>query len=246
MVFRLIVFKIGGSVITHKDRYRSFNDVVCRKIVSVISDFGPEVIVTHGAGSFGHILAKKYGLPGKVSENNISGVSEIHADVLRLNLLVSDLLIEHGMNPIQIPPAIQSTGSHMQISQFRRYLEEGFTPVSFGDITVRQGFAYILSADDIVLGLAKAFRPEKVVFFSDVDGIFDQDPKSSKKAHLVKSLGERIKFSRVANDVTGGMKEKVRKIRLIRKYSKEVCVLNGNYPERLRDLGKDSFVGTVV
>lgn len=243
---RLIVFKIGGSVITDKNQYRSFKKEVCGRIIDIISEFKDEVIVTHGAGSFGHILAKKYGFSGKISDENRQGISEIHSDMLRLNLLISDLMIERGMKPIQISPAVMSNETQIQTEPFRRFLDEGLTPVSFGDIVPRHGFGRIVSADDVVLDLAKAFNPDKVVFFSDVDGIFNRDPKGSGKPSLIKTLDESISFSSVENDVTGGMKGKVDKIKLIRKYASVVCVLNGNHPERLRHLGSDEFVGTVI
>lgn len=246
MLAGLIIFKIGGSVITDKNRYRSFKKDVCGKIIDVISAFDNEIIITHGAGSFGHILAKKYGFPGDISDKNLRGVSEIHADVLRLNLFLTDLMIDRGLRPIQIPPVVQSNGKHIQTVPFKKFLAEGFAPVSFGDIVPKQGFAHIISADDIVLDLAKTFHPDKVIFFSDVDGIFDRDPKTSDDATLVRNLDEQISYSDVTNDVTGGMKGKVGKIKMIRKYSNTVCILNGNYPERLTRLGSDKFVGTVI
>ena len=56
----MILIKFGGSVITDKSRYRTFNADVVRRLCKEIRDSGERVIVVHGAGSFGHVLAKEH------------------------------------------------------------------------------------------------------------------------------------------------------------------------------------------
>ena len=58
----MFVIKLGGSVITDKSMQNTFNEEVTFRLVSEIKDSQKQVIVVHGAGSFGHILAKKYDL----------------------------------------------------------------------------------------------------------------------------------------------------------------------------------------
>lgn len=242
----MIIVKIGGSVITDKSRYRYFKSDVCRKIIKVLADLDGPLIVTHGAGSFGHILAKKHGFPGPLTTGNEMGPSQIHTDVLDLDNRVARQMLDYGMRPMQVPPMLAASGRRIRVSQFKKILDFGFTPLSFGDITLRQGFVEIISADDIVLSLARYFHPTTVVFFSDVDGIYDRDPKLYPSARLISNFSDRISFSSVKNDVTGGMREKFRKIKLIRTQSNSVLVINGNRPERLLNSNTDKFVGTVI
>ncbi|EQD46116.1 Glutamate 5-kinase, partial [mine drainage metagenome] len=109
-----------------------------------------------------------------------------------------------------------------------------------------EGMVKIISADDLLLGLSSVFKPELVIFFTDVDGIFDKDPKTSSGAKLLKTIDRNISFHEVNNDVTGGMKSKYEKILKIRKHSGKVVVMNGNNPERLQNIGKEDFIGTVI
>ena len=61
----LIIIKIGGSVITDKNKEFTTRPDNIRKIAREIKqaiDSNPnlKIILGHGAGSFGHVLAKKY------------------------------------------------------------------------------------------------------------------------------------------------------------------------------------------
>lgn len=58
----MIIVKLGGSVITDKAEYRRFRADTVARLASEIASSGERVIVVHGAGSFGHILAKENAL----------------------------------------------------------------------------------------------------------------------------------------------------------------------------------------
>ena len=91
------------------------------------------------------------------------------------------------------------------------------------------------------------FRPEKVVFITDVDGIYDRNPKDSG-AKLIPVLSRNYRPGTHLNvmDVTGGMEYKISIMRRIAEHSK-VYVINGFYPDRLvKVLRNEEFVGTVV
>ncbi|MHB8562233.1 MAG: amino acid kinase family protein, partial [Thermoplasmataceae archaeon] len=81
----MIIIKLGGSVITDKSRYRTFRREITKKIIDVISEFEEELILVHGGGSFGHIMAKRYGFPGSVNMKNKNGIALIHNDMESLD-----------------------------------------------------------------------------------------------------------------------------------------------------------------
>ena len=76
-----VIIKLGGGLITDKTRYkvvlRDRIDAVS-EVISMIIDMGHSVIVIHGAGSFGHIEAKKWdiseGLKSEIAEQQISAI----------------------------------------------------------------------------------------------------------------------------------------------------------------------------
>jgi isopentenyl phosphate kinase len=243
---KLILVKIGGSVITDKKVYRRFREESCRKIISSLSSLKEDLIVTHGAGSFGHIIAKKSGFPKRLRKEDVHDFSTVHRDVLDLNIRVSSIMLEEGLSPISIPTQSVYVGRSPDLSAFKKYLSLGFTPLGMGDVILRAGMVKIISADDLLVALSAVFKPNLVVFMTDVDGIYDNDPKTFRDARLLKSIDRSIAFSKVMNDVTGGMKSKYEKILKIRKHAGMVVVVNGNKPERLNDIGKKDFIGTVI
>ncbi|MCR3883118.1 MAG: uridylate kinase, partial [Methanothrix sp.] len=56
------ILKIGGSVLTDKARLESARFEVVERIAAEIAGAGEGLILVHGAGSFGHIHAKNFGL----------------------------------------------------------------------------------------------------------------------------------------------------------------------------------------
>ena len=58
----MILVKLGGSVITDKGRYRTFDPETTDRLAEEIARTGQDVMVVHGAGSFGHMLDKEHRL----------------------------------------------------------------------------------------------------------------------------------------------------------------------------------------
>ncbi|AAT43082.1 isopentenyl phosphate kinase [Picrophilus oshimae] len=241
----MIIVKLGGSVITDKSYYRKFRSGAVKKISKVLSDFN-DIIIVHGGGSFGHIKAKEYGLPGKISVKTLSGMNVVHNDMLELNVKVSRILNENGIFNISIPiPAISRNG-RIDYTSFIEYIKAGITPVSFGDIYVKNGTIGIYSGDNIVYDLSFIYKPDTVVFMSNVDGIFDKNPEIYKDARLLRNPDIELNFESKYNDVTGGMKSKLDIMKRIARLGVKVYLINGNYPERIYDLNNDDFIGSVI
>ena len=242
----MIAVKIGGSVITKKDTYRHFLPDICRNIVRSLFPFRNELVVLHGGGSFGHILAKEANLPADLNERTKRYFSRIHNDVLLLNSKINDIMAEEEFNPVSIPTALFFGRKGLNVRPYRKFLESGFNPVGMGDIVLSGKTVKIISADDIMLKLSKEFNPRLVIFFTDVDGIYSDDPKKDPDARLLPTIDSDISFKAVQNDVTGGMKHKYEIIKKISHHADRIAVINGKYPERLKDLGSERFIGTVI
>ncbi len=234
----MILVKLGGSIITNKAIYKEFREETVRKIVERLPK--EDLTIVHGAGSFGHILVDKY----KLTEGDLNKKSEfaqVEIDMLELNLKILKILHENGIPGVSIPPHANDS-----IEIFKKYVSSGFIPVTFGDVVVDDKIR-IISGDDLMLKLAEEFHPEKTIFITDVDGIFDKNPKEPN-AKLIKILDRNFNPKTALNviDVTGGISHKIEIMRKIAEVS-EVYVINGNYPERISAVieGKE-FVGTIV
>ena len=66
LVNKMIIIKLGGSVICDKAVPYSFNENVVAMIADELKAFIPrhQFIIVHGGGSFGHPLAKKFDIRG--------------------------------------------------------------------------------------------------------------------------------------------------------------------------------------
>lgn len=239
----MYLIKLGGSVITIKSRYRTFRWKATTKILDFISKLNENVILVHGGGSFGHIMAKKYGIPGVMTEERKEGFSIVHMDMLELNSRICRLTQEFIGPCVSIPPAIAFENMEKTISN---YLNNGVIPVLFGDSLIRGDMAEIISGDEIMYRIARGYSPDKVVFITDVDGVYTSNPKVDPDARLLKVLSGQVQTSLTYTDVTGGMGGKIEVMKKIADLGSRVYVVNGRRPERLLSLGKEEFVGTVI
>ena len=255
----MILVKLGGSVITDKAKLRTARSAVISRLAKEIATAKDELILVHGAGSFGHVMAEKYRLhEGHRDDSQFEGLGEVQRDVRELNLKVLNALIAAGVRPVSVPPGIVvrlggGRIAKLDVGPFRDYLAMKMTPVTFGDVAVDSQRRFgICSGDDLMLELSKAFTPTKSLFVTDVDGVFTSDPKSAGRAELLAEIsrddvGKVNLSSRHAKDVTGGLEGKLLKMFEAAEYADESWILNGLVPGRLRDaLAGKKFIGTKV
>ena len=95
------VLKIGGSILTDKSRELAPRQDEIARVALEISSCPEDLVLVHGAGSFGHIPAKKYGLPQEFSR---PGLRVTHGSVARLCDLVVEALGQAGVDCLPVHP----------------------------------------------------------------------------------------------------------------------------------------------
>lgn len=249
----MIVLKIGGSVITNKAQENTFKKQIMDQLSKEIKQSGKQIVIVHGAGSFGHITAKKFGLQNGFQDvEQIKGFSLTHKMVQKLNSYVIESLYDHDIAAISLPPhSMLRLNNHklktFEFELFDKYLERGFFPVTFGDVVLDDALGFsICSGDLLVLELVKHFKPEKAIFVIDEDGVYTKNPKINSDAELINSLSanelEKLATSADSHaDVTKGMKGKIDTIKNISNCGIDTILLNGNKRDRLYNvlIGKD-------
>jgi isopentenyl phosphate kinase len=238
------LIKLGGSVITDKSRYRTFNRESADRLASEIASSGKQVILVHGAGSFGHILAHEYQLQkGYLNDSQRIGLVKVQQDVRDLNREVMISLDKAGIPATSIPPGacvLMEDGllRNMDLSLFHRYLELGITPVTFGDVVLdtKRRFG-ICSGDQLMHLLATEFHPELIAFCADVDGIYTADPNLNREAVMIEKVDrstlESIPRTTRVTDVTGSIYGKLESMLSMAQMGKSTMVINGLVPGRL-------------
>ncbi len=218
---RLVVVKLGGSVLTRKRQAARLRPKLLRRLATEIAHFRGQLIVLHGAGSVGHPAAKRFGLarppePAVAASERARGAAIVSAEVRRLHLAVLAALVDAGTRPWSVPPAtiaVQEEGRLRQLEEgpVREALARGLVPVAFGDVVPDEAWGFsILSADTIAVELARRLGAERVVFVSDVPGIYD--PARPQRDRIVESVTEELvaglSGEGAGPDVTGGIRAK--------------------------------------
>ncbi|MFQ6127458.1 MAG: isopentenyl phosphate kinase [Thermoplasmata archaeon] len=240
----MMIVKLGGSLITDKSRLRTFRGDRMKVLAQEIRMAGAEMVLVHGAGSFGHILAKEHKLKdGYLNEKQIAGISQVQRDVKSLNLMVIDALIKEGLKPVSLPPSsiVRLSDDALEtidIQPFRKYIDLGLMPVTFGDVVLdmKKRFA-ICSGDDLMLWLSREFKPERAAFATDTEGVYQNYPPSEGENIMGKldwDTFKAIEESRTGRaDVTGGIIRKLALMFDIADLGVETWVINGGVDGRL-------------
>jgi len=255
------VLKLGGSVITDKEKPRTADQAAIERLAEeIILSKGESLVLVHGGGSFGHPLAEKFKLTEGLKEaSQAVGFSETHRAMVELSDMIIDALISRGVAAFPIPPSsfiitVNGRIKTLDIHVLMKALKKGFTPVLHGDTVLdsRKGFS-ILSGDQLSARLALELRTTRLIFGVDVDGIYTSNPKLNPDARLLESLSLREARNladigkSTAIDVTGGMLGKIYESLPVVEAGIPVLILNAKKPHNIfKALRGESVVGTIL
>lgn len=242
MKTELIILKLGGSLLTDKNEPFSIRKDILEQSVNEIIKSKKKVIIVHGGGSFGHPVAKKYGISdgfNKDIENQFYGLAKTHEAMIKLNSMVVNSILEKNYPVIAIEPYSifikESKGFNVKnLEVIESTLKMGVTPILYGDIVLdKEKIFSIISGDLIILELCKRiqkFSISQVIFAIEKDGIFIE--KNGNIEFLNEAKTTQIDGLKLANldkkiDVTGGIRSKLRVIKEIGELKIPVQILNG-------------------
>ncbi len=237
----LVVVKLGGSVITRKHEVERVRPKILDRLAreaGAVTD--RRVILLHGAGSFGHPGARRFGLadpplPDAPPTHRARGAAIVASEVRRLHLEVLRALVRAGGAPASAPMATHARNragrlAHLDVAPFSQALAHGWMPVSFGDVVPDETWgSSILSADTIAVELARHLRPLRVIFVSDVPGIFEGPPRRGRTVapEVTEEIVRALRPPPGATDVTGGIRGKAEAMRAIAAAGADAGLISG-------------------
>jgi isopentenyl phosphate kinase len=222
----LQLLKLGGSLITDKARARTARPEVVRRLAKEIAaaletDEALQVILGHGAGSFAHVPAKRYGTrQGVRSAEEWRGFHEVWQEARSLNLIVMEILLGAGLQAMVFPPYAGVISENGQVSAWdlapiTKALGAKLLPVVHGDVIFdRQMGGTILSTEDLFSYLARQLQPKRILLAGLEPGVWADYPERTKiipeiTPETIDAVMPAVKGSEGV-DVTGGMASKVR------------------------------------
>jgi isopentenyl phosphate kinase len=236
-----VVVKLGGSVITRKREVERIRPKILRRLAEEIAAVpDTPTVLLHGAGSFGHPGARKFGLaqpPAKDADRRKRGrgAAIVSTEVRRLHLAVLRELIHAGVSPWSIPVANLARNREgrlatLDTAPFQAAVSSGLVPVSFGDVVPDETWGWsILSADTLAVRLAKELGARRVVFVSDVPGILA--PSTGRRPNVIEEVTDAVVdgLRRVGSgpDVTGGIRGKAEAMRAISESGVDAGLISG-------------------
>lgn len=247
---RLIVVKLGGSVISDKNVPRSFRRDVVKRIGKELKTVWPRpMIIIHGGGSFGHPIASLYNIKeGYKDPRQLKGFIETSIAMKELNNMVVTAFNEEGLPAIGMSPSNFAITKGGEIETFNMdailsAMDIGLIPVMHGDVVFDRKLKFtILSGDAIASTLARRLNAQKLIFLVDVDGVYAYD-RSTNERYLIEELTEKLhltlRYDRVESDTTGGMFYKVEEALAAARSGVEVYIANGLVPGRLEAILND-------
>ena len=248
-----VVIKWGGGLITHKDQLCTVNLDVIDSLAKACSKSTKKLVIVHGAGSFGHMVAKKF----RLAEGRVVGLDQdeaierVRKDMIELNNHVLSSLKKYGLDAKTYSPHLWATGTG---PGFKGELPvfDGVTVV-YGDVVddLETDFG-ILSGDDIMLRYSTELPDvERAVFaIGGVDGILRVPPSKAGPDDLIETWSPDMEFEgehAAEIDVTGGIGLKAARGAMISQKGVAVQIINGEYSDRvLAALEGESVLGTKI
>ena len=248
-----IVVKVGTSTLAHPTGRLNIQrmEKLC-KILSDLKNMGHEIIlVSSGAIAMGFGKLNLSERPKDVPTKQASAA----VGQCELMYIYDKLFTEYNHTVAQLlitAPDIEEGGVRKQNfhNTLARLLELGALPVINENDTISTEEFGIGDNDTLSAIVAVTIQADLLILLSDIDGLFDGDPRKNPDAKLIDTV-EKIDEHIISlgggsgsNLGTGGMATKLRAAQMATAAGCEMVIANGQSPEVLYDVAAGKRVGT--
>lgn len=259
----LLFLKLGGSLITHKDKpFTARVDVIKRLAdeihIALTDNPNLQLIIGHGSGSFGHVAAKEFGTRyGVQTPEQWKGFLEVWKAARVLNEIVMNFFYEARLPVISFSPSSSAISmdhrvANWQITPIQKSIMNGLIPVVHGDVVFDMKIGgSILSTEELFLHLAIMLSPNKILIAGIDQGVWEDFPLNTS---LIETIHARVDVDHPslkgshAPDVTGGMAEKVAILKqlVIATPTCQAMIFSGEQDGNVLSALKGDVLGTTI
>ena len=248
-----IVVKVGTSTLAHPTGRLNIQrmEKLC-KVLSDLKNMGHEIIlVSSGAIAMGFGKLNLSERPKDVPTKQASAA----VGQCELMYIYDKLFTEYNHTVAQLlitAPDIEEGGVRKQNfhNTLARLLELGALPVINENDPISTEEFGIGDNDTLSAIVAVTIQADLLILLSDIDGLFDGDPRKNPDAKLIDTV-EKIDEHIISlgggsgsNLGTGGMATKLRAAQMATAAGCEMVIANGQSPEVLYDVAAGKRVGT--
>jgi isopentenyl phosphate kinase len=238
-----IIMKWGGGLISDKSSLCTADNERIRLLadcVKTLSEMGHDIVIVHGAGSFGHIRAREY----RLNEGNIDGLDQDEG----INIVRSDMddlhnLVIRSLHPLSVTSHrprdfVINTGPDFQ-GHIERFLLPGIH-ITFGDVVdCDEPLDFgILSGDDLMLRLSTELPDVSHAIFA-MGGAPGLMTRADSSGELIPLWNNNMPFSGHHSqnvDVTGGIFLKMDRADVISQFVDHVWLVDGEHTTRIVEI----------
>lgn len=247
-----IVFKVGTSTLTYENGHLNIRriELLC-KVLCDLKNQGKEIILVSsgaigvGVGKLG-LKQKPHDIPTKQAAAAV-GQSE-------LMYLYDKQFSEYGHIASQVlltRDIIEDRDRKINVcNTMNRLLELGSIPIVNENDTVSVEEIEFGDNDTLSAIVATLVNADALIILSDIDGLYDSDPKTNKNAKLIEEVTEiddkimSIAGGSGSNRGTGGMITKLEAAKITMNNGIDMVIINGERPYKLYDIFDGISIGT--
>jgi len=228
MVQELTVLKLGGSLLTDKTKPYTYREEILHSVAREIGECLQEglikpLVLLHGVGSYGHPPVLEHKLhKGFLGPEQLLPLSKTQESVAILRHIIVRALQDAGIPVCLMYPSSMATSEKMQMTSYfldplKGFASVGMIPLLGGDILIDSVMGWSVgSGDQLAVIIAKELGAKRLLFASDVAGIYEHDPKIKPDAVPIDSINlndlettlKRMGASSI-DDASGAMKGKI-------------------------------------
>lgn len=231
MTQELTLIKLGGSLLTDKTKPYTYRETVLQSVCKEIGECLTEgliqnLILLHGVGSYGHPPVLEHKLhKGFLGPDQLLPLSKTQESVATLRHIIVKELQNAGIPVCLMYPSSMVISEKMQMTNYfleplKGFASVGMVPLLGGDILIDSVMGWSVgSGDQLAVIIAKELGAKRLLFASDVSGIYETDPKLKSDAALIDTINlndleatlERMGASGI-DDASGAMKGKLKSV----------------------------------
>ncbi|WP_206460812.1 glutamate 5-kinase [Anaerovorax sp. IOR16] len=250
---RKIVIKLGSNTLS--DENGEVNRKTLHNIVEQINELiqkGKQVIlVSSGAGICGVGAINKWSRKGDINyKQALCAIGQVE-----LMMAYKEFFKEYGIHVGQLlltrdDFADPKRNLHIRNTLFT-LVDEGVVPIVNENDSVSVDEIKIGDNDTLSALTANLWNADLLILFSDIDGVYEKNPKDHPKAELIEEiydidgLLQEIDTRGTNQFGTGGILTKIEAARRVNAYGIPMILANGKKMDILRKIADDAEKGTV-
>ncbi len=250
---RKIVLKIGSNVLSddNGEVNKETLENIVEQVMELIRQGKQVIIVSSGAGICGVAAINKWSRRGDINyKQALCAIGQVE-----LMNAYKEFFAKNGIHVGQMLLTRDDFGDHIRTLNIRNTLftlvDEGVIPIINENDSVSVEEIKIGDNDTLGALTANLWNADLLIVMSDIDGVFDKNPKDDRNAELIEEvydidgLLDEIDSRGKSDFGTGGIVTKIQAARRVSEYGIPMLLVNGKRKDILAKAAKGEGKGTI-